>query len=224
MTCGGLVFIIIIIVMYYYLYDWHVYTVYTMFINVIYLDASFFPRSWLHWKGCMKIVRERRKDLLHKTSLQVFVYCGLLSPSILLYCILRKIQSHSQTMWSHTVFEQRCINKKVLYPFQSMLINDTPMTLTRPYACCMSSRIRVEIACSCQRGVKNKSRAVIFVRGKVLERMVERTWKSQGNPPNGSEWSWNRKEILLKLSLFQEVVAWSNEFFFFFARFLPRKK
>ena len=34
---------------------------------------------------------------------------------------------------------------------------------------------------------KNKSRAVIFVMGKVLERMVERTWKSQGNPPNGSE-------------------------------------
>lgn len=110
------------------------------------------------------------------------------------------------------------------WPFQSMLINGTPMTLTRPYACCMSSRIRVEIACSSQRGVKNKSRAVIFVMGKAFERMVERTWKSQGNPPNGSEWSWNSKEILLKLSLFQKIVAWSNEFFVFFARFLPRKK
>lgn len=51
-----------------------------------------------------------------------------------------------------------------------MLINGTPMTLTRPYACCMSSRIRVEIACSSQRGVKNKSRAVIFVMGKAQQK------------------------------------------------------
>lgn len=80
-----------------------------MYIESMYTLVILFPEL-VALKGCMKIVRERRKDLLHKTSLQVFVYCGLPSLSIL-YSSKNTI-TYSQTMSSHTIFEQICINQE----------------------------------------------------------------------------------------------------------------
>ena len=50
-----------------------------MYIESIYTLVILFP-DLVALKGCMKIVRERRKDLLHKTSLQVFCVLWFAKP------------------------------------------------------------------------------------------------------------------------------------------------